>query len=152
MQHTFAISEFESNHYGEDGKKQGSRGSHEVGGEQEVVELSIGPIPVTNPNGTESTRHLTRHEIVFGLKGWGGLVIWRASEANGGNGEIIVDTARARYAEKDGPWVVDFVRQIILAEATRFRNGKTIILKHPWKIEKEQAPEDLVRRYKTLFS
>lgn len=139
----FDISGFAVNNRGEDMKKQARRASHQVASCDEVV-TSCGPFRVEEKSGEEAVRHLTRRELVFGLKGFGGLVIWRGTtgmdmddpEGSGMciavDGEVIIDS-RAKMLGLLSEWIIDFVRQIIV--------------KAGWRIIQE---EDLLARYRAI--
>jgi len=94
-------------------KSQARRASHRVPGADDQV----GPSVRFERYGRIAERPLTRRELVFGVKapddgkggGFAGLVIWRDPSGDE-PGEVIVND-RIRTGE----WIVQFVRQIILA-------------------------------------
>jgi hypothetical protein len=110
-------------------KSQARKVSHAVPG----AEDKVGPSVRFERYGRIVERPLTRRELVFGVKapddgkggGFAGLVIWRDPH-NDQPGEILVDTVRAKWIGA-GDWIVNFVRQIILAAG--------------WTIQKEEGAD-----------
>jgi len=118
--HKFFISGFKINSLGEDMKKQARRAAHKVEGDEEVI-LTCGPFQTEDKFGKTASRFLTRHELIFGLKGFGGLASWVAWEDNTGTGEVRVDF-RAKMLGCG--WAIDFVREVI------FEAGWSIIMEY----------------------
>jgi len=97
-------------------KSQARKASHAVPG----AEDRVGPSVRFERYGRIVERALTRREMVFGVKapddgkggGFAGLVIWRDPQGDQ-PGEVII-TPRASLIGA-GDWIVQFVREIILA-------------------------------------
>lgn len=97
-------------------KSQARKASHQVPGADDKV----GPTVRFERYGRIVERPLTRRELVFGVKapddgkggGFAGLVIWRDPHGDQ-PGEVII-TPRAGLTGA-GDWIVQFVREIILA-------------------------------------
>lgn len=96
-------------------KQQARRASHRVHGCDELV----GPKVRFEYYEKPYLRHLTRREVVFGVKapkhgdgGFAGLVAWCGYEGTDHTPEIHIDMVRASMARAE-EWTIDFVRDII---------------------------------------
>lgn len=138
--HRFIISGFKINSLGEDMKKQARRSSHRIVDCDEMVK-SCGPFAVKNRYGKKVTRHLTKRELVFGLKDFAGLVSW-ISYPNNKPDEVVIDI-RARMLGA-GDWIIDFVRKVI-QEPTCDRDNNP--LKDSWQIVSEVNPFEDFKRF-----
>lgn len=99
-------------------KSQARKVSHAVSG----AEDKVGPSVRFERYGQIIERPLTRRELVFGVKapddgkggGFAGLVIWRDPYEDQ-PGEIVITPRASSSLVGASDWIVDFVRQIILA-------------------------------------
>jgi hypothetical protein len=93
----------------------------------------VGPSVRFERYGRIVERPLTRRELVFGVKapddgkggGFAGLVVWAGYEGSDLQPEVRIDMARARMVGADD-WIVQFVRQIILAAGWTIQSEEEI--------------------------